>query len=117
MRTFPRGLDVEVFSRNLLEKVSKLAHEKYQREHVTPYFYENPSKFKLINLNAEGKLKRPEFRLCVDTKEDLELVREIYKRLYEPPDIVDNEKVIDLLKNEPKLTLINKEVKQKRLKD
>ena len=35
-RTFPRGLDTEVFNFEVLEKAHKEAKERYQREHVTP---------------------------------------------------------------------------------
>ena len=41
-RTFPRGLDTEVFSRGALERAAREADEPHQREHVTPYFWENP---------------------------------------------------------------------------
>ena len=39
-RTYPRGLDVEIFSFDILENAYNNASEKYQREHVTPYIYE-----------------------------------------------------------------------------
>ena len=35
-RTYPRGLDVEVFSRRLLEAAHALAMKPHDREHVTP---------------------------------------------------------------------------------
>ncbi len=113
-RTYPRGLDAEVFPRELLETADKLAKKKYQREHVTPYFYENLSKLRFMNVVAEGKIRRPDLRLCVDTIEDLKLIREIYRRLYRPPGIVEIDQVIDLLDRESTLASINKDVKQKR---
>jgi spore coat polysaccharide biosynthesis protein SpsF len=116
-RTFPRGLDVEVFSTELLERIDKLTSEKYQREHVTPYFYENPDRFQIQNISAEGQLRHPEIRLSVDTEEDLQFIREIYKRLYKPPSIIEIENVMELLDRNPELLLINKDVQQKRLKD
>jgi len=39
-RTYPRGLDVEVFSFKVLEDAFNNADKSYQREHVTPYMYE-----------------------------------------------------------------------------
>ena len=116
-RTYPRGLDAEVFSIALLEEVDKVATERFQREHVTPYFYQKPSKFKLNNLPAEKKLHRPKYRLCVDTIEDFELMKIIYDRLYNPPDIVDIKKVIDLLDKEPDIAQINKAIEQKGLNE
>lgn len=112
-RSFPRGLDSEIFSRKLLEYADQNAQAQYQREHVTPFFYENPSKFKLNNLLAKGDLNYPKFRLSVDTPEDLRLMEELYERLYVPQDIIEIRKVIDLLKNEPELLSINIGVEQK----
>ncbi|PIU55548.1 MAG: acylneuraminate cytidylyltransferase [Deltaproteobacteria bacterium CG07_land_8_20_14_0_80_38_7] len=83
-RTFPRGLGVEVFNFKVLKKAQKEAKEDYQREHVTPYIYKNPEIFKIQNIKAERRLRYLEIRLTVDTKKDLRLIREIYKRLYKP---------------------------------
>ena len=112
-RTFPRGLDVEVFNFKVLEKTQKEARKNYQREHVTPYIYEHPEIFELQHIEAKGKLRRPDLRLTVDTKEDLQLIKEIYRRLYKPKKIFYGEKIIDLLKKHQQLTLINKNIKQK----
>lgn len=116
-RTFPRGLDTEVFSFRVLEKAFNNANKEYEREHVTPYIYENPKLFKLINLEAKGKLRRPDIRITVDTKEDLKLVREIYSQLYKPNQIFYTEDIIKLLNKNPRLLEINKNVKQKQLKE
>jgi spore coat polysaccharide biosynthesis protein SpsF len=116
-RSFPRGLDSEIFSRELLEYADQHSKAPYQREHVTPYFYENPTKFKLNNLFAEEELNYPEFRLSVDTPEDLRLMEELYERLYNPPGIIEITKVINLLKNDPELRSINMGVEQKDLRN
>jgi len=112
-RTFPRGLDAEIFNLNVLKKSYNEAKENYRREHVTPYIYENQNIFKLQNIKAEGKFKRPDLRLTVDTKEDLQLIKKIYRRLYKPKEIFYGEEIIDLFKKHQQLTLINKNIKQK----
>lgn len=112
-RTFPRGLDTEVFNFKVLEKTQQKAKKKYQKEHVTPYICENPNVFKLQNIKAKGRLKRPDLRLTVDTKEDLQLIKEIYKRLYKSKKIFYGEKIINLLNKYQELILINKNIKQK----
>lgn len=116
-RTFPRGLDTEIFNFRTLEKTHKEAKETYQREHVVPYIHEHPEIFKIQNVEARGKLRRPEFRLTVDTKEDLKLIRIIYKHLYKPKDIFYTDKIIDLLNKYPEFAKINAHVRQKNLKD
>ena len=113
---FPRGLDTEVFSLHNLERAWKETTRDYEREHVTPYFYRNPEKFNLKELVAAEPLRRPELRLCVDTEEDLALVREIFARLYVPPGrIFTTVEVIAALDKEPRLKQINARVVQKTL--
>ncbi len=115
IRTFPLGLDVEVFSYSALEKAYNEARRQYEREHVTPYIYLNPGIFKLKSVEASGKLRRSDLRLTVDTEEDLRLIREIFRRLYHNGQIFYTEDVIDLLDKHPELVAINAHVVQKEL--
>lgn len=112
-RTSPRGLDTEVFSFEDLEKSFNNATKKYQREHVTPFIYEHSEKFKVFFIKAEGKLKRPDIRITLDTKQDFELISKIINHF----DTIDfnTEDVINFLENKPKLLEINKDVKQKNI--
>ena len=110
-RTFPLGLDIEVFNFHVLERAYKEAKEDYQREHVTPYIYEHPEIFKIAYVENEEDLSS--FRWTVDEIKDLEFVREIYKRLYKKGEIFLMDDIITLLKQCPELMDINKDVKQK----
>ncbi len=112
---FPRGLDTEVFSLEALERTYKETGQDYEREHVTPYIYQHPEIFKLKSLEATGKLRRPDLRLTVDTEEDLQLIREIFKRLYREDRIFYTEEVVDLLDKYPELIAINAYISQKGL--
>ena len=116
-RTYPQGLDTEVFNYDVLEKVSKEAKQGYEREHVTPYIYRHPEIFKLKSVEASGKLGRPDLRLTVDTEEDLRLMREIFHRLYHQEQVFYIEDVIDLLDEYPELKAINAHIKQKRFSE
>lgn len=108
-RTFPRGFDAEVFNLETLEKAFNEAKEKHQREHVTPYIYENPGMFQIVSVEAPEELNHPEMRLTVDVKEDLELIRKIDSSL-------SAEEIVNYLLNNSNLLTINQEVKQKELK-
>lgn len=108
VRTYPRGLDTEVLTYEVLATAYRAAKEDYEREHVTPYIWRHHELFQLRSVEAEGKLRRPELRLTVDTEEDLSLIRSIYERLYPADPLFDTEKVIDLLEQQPELTLLNK---------
>lgn len=111
IRSYPRGLDTEVFSFNSLETAWRQARESYQREHVTPYIYENPKRFRLGNVKS--KIDLSYMRWTVDEERDLQFVREIYKRLYKNGEIFLMDDIVALLKKEPELMAINKGVEQK----
>jgi len=112
---FPLGLDTEAFNFAVLERAFNEASLAHEREHVTPYIYQHPDIFKIGSIEAEGKLKRPELRLTVDTEEDLRLIREIYASLYHPGRVFCTEDVIDLIDKRPELAAINAHIKQKEL--
>src|SRR6266850_1791497 len=52
-RTYPRGLDTEVFSVKTLECAWRESSEPYQRAHVTPYIYQHPERFKVLAVNGQ----------------------------------------------------------------
>jgi len=114
-RTFPRGLDVEVFNYEVLQHSFKEAKKEYQREHVTPYIRENADKFKIVNIEFEYKLKRPDIRITLDTKEDLKLISKIINSFNDIN--FKTEDVIDFLDKNPELLKINENVKQKNIKE
>ena len=114
-RSYPRGLDTEVFSFKVLKKAWQQAKEPHQREHVTPYIYEHPEIFRLANVKNSEDLSY--MRWTVDEEKDLEFVREIYKKLYKNGKIFLTKDILVLLKKEPQLLDINKEVKQKVLRE
>ncbi len=74
-RTTPIGMDTEVVTMDALTRTWHEAKEKYAREHVLPYLYEVPGRFKTLLVDHDpdwGAL-----RLTVDTPEDLALARKI----------------------------------------
>lgn len=112
VRTFPRGLDTEVMTVGALKRAWDEADQTYQRAHVTPYLYEHPEEFKLLSVTGENDYSY--YRWTVDTAEDLELVRGIYKRLASRPDFRWSD-VLTLFRDEPFLVELNREVVQKTL--
>lgn len=66
--TFPDGTDVEVVSRDAFVSLGKRNLTEYQKEHVTPFIYQNPNKFKLGNIFIEENLSI--YRCTVDTELD-----------------------------------------------
>jgi spore coat polysaccharide biosynthesis protein SpsF len=75
-RDVPIGLDVEVCSMQALTRAWLEADQPYQREHVLPYLYDTPGRFRVFLLRREPSYGT--LRWTVDTAEDLEVVRRIY---------------------------------------
>lgn len=74
-RTFPKGLDIEVVSAAALRTADAESLDASEREHVTPFMYRRPRRFRLANLWCDEALG--EERWTVDTAGDLEAVRRI----------------------------------------
>src|SRR5690606_29140350 len=88
----------------------KEASLPYEREHVMPYFYDQPGRFKVAVVEHE-----PDYgalRWTVDTAEDLVLVREIFSR-FDGSDDFTWQEVRQLIEREPQLALINAGVRHK----
>ena len=101
-RTFPHGPDIEIFTFEALQTAWKEAKKSSEREHVTPYIYNN-QKFKLFNHTSKNDLSN--FRWTVDYLEDLELVRQIISRIQARPILIKD--IITLMSENPKLKKIN----------
>lgn len=110
-RTFPRGLDTEVFSLEALGVAFHEAVDPPEREHVTPFLYHRPERFRLFGVTAEED--RSDLRLTVDTPEDFELVRRIYETLYPEQPNFSFEDVLALLDKHPDWADINRHIEQK----
>ena len=112
--TYPRGLDVEVFTTPALAHTWDAANEAYQRTHVTPFMYENPARFKIVSLTSEKDYSM--YRWTLDTEEDLELLREIYRR-FAGSDGMHWHEVLSQVMTHPELAELNSNVRQKALRE
>ena len=102
-RSWPHGLDIEVFTFNALKTAWKNGKEKREREHVTPYIMGHPELFKHIEVPLEEDLSH--YRLTVDYPEDLEFTRILVEKY--SADKMNWREIIDLLKERPELAEIN----------
>jgi spore coat polysaccharide biosynthesis protein SpsF len=110
-RSFPRGLDAELFSREALDIMLAEAQTPAQREHVTPFLYANPDRFRIINHEAPEDYSA--FRLTLDTPEDFELLDRIYASTKDPESL-RLAGVIELLTAHPNWCMINAHIDQKK---
>jgi len=109
--TFPEGIDIEAFRFKALETAWKEAKTKEEREHVTPYIWKNPRKFRIKNISNKRNLSF--LRWTIDYEEDLKFAKEVYKRLYKNGEIFCMEEILKLLEKEPSLIQINKNIEQR----
>lgn len=115
IRTFPHGLDVEVFNFKALETAHKRASEKFEREHVTPYIYKTHSEiFKILKVKAPDELNAPDIRITLDTEEDYSLLCAVFDYLFEKNESFKTRDLIDLFNSKPWLKIINKKIIQQR---
>lgn len=112
-RTYPRGLDVEVFTWAALVSAHREADKPYEREHVTPYLYQHPERFRLAEALGEQDLSQ--HRWTLDTPEDWALIERIYAALATEDAIFPTRAVLDFLQANPALMALNAHVEQKKL--
>jgi len=116
-RTFPHGLDTEVFNFGVLEKSHQRAKKPSEREHVTSYIYNNPQIFNLGEVRAEEAFYGPDIRITLDTSEDYVLLCAVFDYLYQANEFFGTEDIIKLFRDRPWLGNINKNVVQKGIFD
>lgn len=102
-RTFPYGNDVEVFSFTALETSWKNAKKPSEREHVTPFIYNNPNMFSITQVKYSKNLTHLHWTL--DRKEDLMFIRAIYKKIRKKPILIED--ILQILKKNPEFLKIN----------
>jgi spore coat polysaccharide biosynthesis protein SpsF len=112
-RTYPRGLDTQVFSKQVLEKVNTLTKDPMDREHVSLYIYKHPQTFSCHGISLPTELSHPDYRWTLDTPEDYEFIKTVFEKLYPTNPKFTFQDIYKLISSNPELTNINKEIKQK----
>ncbi len=93
----PVGVGVEIFSLLALERSWVEGKSGDHREHVDEYILQNRDRFKVQVLQAPEGKRAPHLKLTVDTEEDLNFMRDIYRRFYISGRIVPLEHVVRYL--------------------
>jgi len=109
-RTYPIGLDVEASTIAALENAWRNADQKHEREHVFPYLYAVPGRFKVIQLNHSENLGH--LRWTLDTPADLVLLRRVY-RYFKGRNDFSWLDVVQLWREKPALFEVNAQVSHK----
>lgn len=114
VRSFPVGMDTEVFSFKSLEQAAFEAVLPEEREHVTPFIYRRAERFHLGLIKHASNLA--DYRLTVDTPEDFELIAKIIEELYPSKPNFSMETIIETLDKHPEWKLINSKIIHKEIR-
>lgn len=106
--TFPDGNDVEIMSAGALEKAWNEASRDFEREHTTPYIWENLQRFSIGNVRwSTGIDLSTSHRFTIDYPEDYEFIREVYEALYNFNPSFTLDDILRFLHEKPSVQMIN----------
>jgi spore coat polysaccharide biosynthesis protein SpsF len=100
-RTYPDGLDVEVVSHELLERIAASVDDPSDREHVTSAIRRDLERLRSASLVRGEDLG--DLRWTVDTSDDLDFVRQVVARLGRRRYAAGMNEILAAIKNEPSL--------------
>ena len=109
-RTYPRGADFEIFSFLLLKQAHENAAKQSEREHVTPYIWNNDL-VKVIQIKHNQDHSK--YRLTLDTQEDFDLIKILIEEF--KADKLNIAQICDIMVNHPALHKINQHIEQKKI--
>lgn len=107
---WPLGIAAEVARGEALAAAAAEARDPAEREHVMPFLYARPERFRIGTLNAPRAPVHG--RYTVDTPDDLALARALADRVGHGPPIALRE-LEAAIRREPELARLNAEVRQK----
>ena len=106
--TWPDGFDVEVMTRGALETAWREATRPLDREHTTPFLWDNPERFLTQNVAWEtGRDFSRSHRLTLDYLEDYAVIRAIYDALWSPGRLFSLAEILAMQGARPALAAIN----------
>jgi spore coat polysaccharide biosynthesis protein SpsF len=110
-RTYPRGMDVEVFSKASLHKAFRGATTQFEREHVTPFMRTRSDLYPITLVRCATPA--PSLRLTVDERRDYDVVVKIAEHLYPINPFFSLSDIVLFLRDNPAISEINSGVIQK----
>jgi spore coat polysaccharide biosynthesis protein SpsF len=104
-------MDTEVFTRQALETAYHEAEAEPEREHVTPFIWRQPDRFRLSSVVYERDASR--HRWTVDTPEDFTLIRKLIEALYPTKPAFTLEDCLSVIESHPEWSELNAHIEQK----
>ena len=94
-KNVPNGTEVEAITFSALKKTWENVTKLFDKEHVTPYIYENPEKFNIFSIKYKNYFL--DVKYALDTKEDYEQIKFIIKKIKKRPILTED--IIKIIKN------------------
>jgi len=105
--TWQDGQEVEVFSAAALETAWREATQPFQREHVTPFIWDQPERFRIGNVARADDRWYRDYRWTLDYPEDYAFVKAVFEELYPDRRDFTTGDVMDLLRRRPDIHALN----------
>lgn len=106
--SYPDGNDVEILSLPVLKIAWENAAKNFEREHTTPYIWENPDKFRIGNVEWEdGRNYSMSHRFTIDYIEDYLFIKAVYDELYDVKPDFSLDDILTLIERKPELRMLN----------
>ncbi len=112
IRSYPRGMDYEIFSFSLLKEAYEKALDASDREHVTPFIWKNKMGHVSV-LQDVAPVDNSEYRLTLDTEEDRLLLKKLIEEY--SANTLHCGQIVEIMKAHPSLAEINRHVEQKKI--
>lgn len=110
-RTYPRGLDTEIFTFAALDRAFKEADQPHEREHVTPWIYADGERLTLRSHESDQDLSH--HRWVLDTDADWRFIYRSFQELRALGERFRMSDVVECLDQHPELLELNACVEQK----
>jgi len=107
----PQGVNPEVFNTAALKHLKSLIPTEEYSEYLTLFFKNNPEHFRLNEVEPPEEFRHPEYRLCLDYPEDLEMFKKLFERLDVHEGSVSLRDVLRILNQQPEISRINSDIK------
>jgi spore coat polysaccharide biosynthesis protein SpsF len=100
--SYPDGNDVEVIPMHILKEAWEKAEREFEREHTTPFIWDNPDRFRIGNVAWESGLDYSmSHRWVLDYEEDYQFMRKVYEELYPEKPAFGMDDILRLLEQNP----------------